>query len=405
MVRESCGALIGPPSPARRRAGAPRSTTVSPAARPLSTSNPVADGAPELHGPPLDATAPDHVHHRQLARANERGRGHGQHLFGRHGNQHAPEHPRQDVRRVAQAHPHHDGSAGRDPTTARSRRPVPASRGCSASIRKRERVAEADVASRSSGTFAASHSRPCSYIVSSGLPGAAMSPTFASLSTTIPANGLRMTAYDRLTSASRAACCSRCRLASAVFRVVSGVLEIVGRNHLLVEQRLVACVVGLGLRERGLRAAHAVLRLFDPVPEVPVVEDHERGAAGDALPGRRAHLDDVRRRPGRSPRRSARPGPSPRPRCRRRSSAARPSRVARPAAESSATGCRAGRNDAPPKGAEDPEHEDDDGGDGEPHPPEGGRTPRGAARRPRRGAGSSTGGDRRTSAIQLVSGA
>jgi hypothetical protein len=71
-----------------------------------------ADGAAQLHGPPLDSSILDHVHHRQLAGADQRRRGHGQYLFRLHGNQQAPKHLWKGVLRLAQAHAHHNGPAG-----------------------------------------------------------------------------------------------------------------------------------------------------------------------------------------------------------------------------------------------------------------------------------------------------
>ena len=64
-----------------------------------------------------------------------------------------------------------------------------------------------------------------------------------------------------------------------------GVLEIVGRDDLLVEERLVTLVIGLRLRQCRLRAAHGILRLLDPVPEVPVVQRHKGFSVRYPLPG------------------------------------------------------------------------------------------------------------------------
>src|ERR1035441_3228416 len=100
MVRESCSWLMGLPDNDRFPRGE--------AAEYFKLA---ADGAAQLHGPPLDSSILDHVHHRQLAGADQRRRGHGQYLFRLHGNQQAPAHPWTRARPLTPGGAPHKGPA------------------------------------------------------------------------------------------------------------------------------------------------------------------------------------------------------------------------------------------------------------------------------------------------------
>ena len=149
----------------------------------------------------------------------------------------------------------------------------------------------------SSGTLASSHSRPGSYMVSSGLPGAARSPVREFVhhhaGEGAADNRIRQADFGFLF-----------RLPEAIevrfgrLQVGLGVLEVVRRDDLLIEERPVPFIVGLGLSHRGFGAMHGLLRLFDPVAEITVVQHYESFPFCHPLARRNPHPEDVGHNPG-----------------------------------------------------------------------------------------------------------
>ena len=152
-----------------------------------------------------------------------------------------------------------------------------------------------------------------------------------------------------------------------------GVLEVVGGDDLLVEEGLVAFVVGLRLGLRGFGATHGILRLLDPAPQIPVVQHHQCFSAGDLLAGRNPHFDDVRHHTGGH--------------CRDllgldgthglgNGGEHLGYNLLRGEAGRRLLGNRllAGLDHSPPERTENPEHQDDDCGDGQTHPQQRGQS-------------------------------